>query len=94
MGKKYNFAEAYKEQKSAGVDIAEPLNNLITVMPKEELKKPEGIQAVERRTKRVQIVMTPKLYDQVKKEADRVGISFNELINQLCTNLLQKNNTV
>ena len=90
MAKKFDFEKAYKEQKSAGVDIVNPMNNLITDEPAKKPKKKQeslSIKAVERRTKRVQVVMTPQLYEQVKKEADRIGISFNELINQLCMNL-------
>lgn len=89
MAKKINFAEAYKEQKSAGVDILNPMANLITT---DEQPKPAGapvIHTVERRTKRVQLVMTQTLYDKVKAEADRIGISFNEYVNQLCTKVTQ-----
>lgn len=83
MTKKINFAEVYKEQKAEGVDIKNHMNNLIT-------QEEPAVKAVERRTKRVQLVMTPKLYEQVKKEAGIIGVSFNELVNQLCINFLQK----
>ena len=83
MTKRINFAEVYKEQKAEGVDIKNHMNNLIT-------QEEPAVKAVERRTKRVQLVMTPMLYEQVKREAHNVGISFNEFVNQLCTNYLQK----
>ena len=92
MAKKPNFAEAYKQQKSTGVDIMNPMANLITGTGDEQVRtagNPADIHTVERRTKRVQIVMTPQLYEQVKREADRIGISFNELINQLCMKVTQ-----
>lgn len=88
MVKKIDFKEAYKEQKSKGIDIMDPMKNLITE-PEEEPKKSEELHSVERRTKRVQIVMTQSLYEQVKREADKAGISFNELINQLCMKITQ-----
>ena len=37
-----------------------------------------------KRTKRVQLVMTPELYERTKASAEAVGISFNEFVNQLC----------
>lgn len=42
-----------------------------------------------KRTKRVQIVMTPELYERTKAAADKTGISFNEFINQLCDKVTQ-----
>lgn len=92
MGKKINFAEAYKKQKSAGVDIKNPMNNLITSTGEAQVKPaeiPADFHTVERRTKRVQLVMTQTLYDKVKADADRIGISFNEYVNQLCMKVTQ-----
>ena len=92
MAKKFDFKEAYKQQKSEGVDIQNPMNNLITGTGEEQGRTAEPsaeIHAVERRTKRVQLVMTQTLYERVKEEADRIGISFNEYVNQLCTKATQ-----
>lgn len=48
---------------------------------------PEGYRIdpryIEMRTKRVQIVLQPSVYDAGKQEADRQGISFNEYIHAL-----------
>ena len=88
MGKKYDFKEAYKQQKSEGVDIKDPMNNLITATT-EEQKRPADFHTVERRKRRVQLVLPQSLYEQVKGEADRIGISFNEFIVQLCMKVTQ-----
>lgn len=42
-----------------------------------------------KRTKRVQLVMTPELYDRTKAAANKAGISLNEFINQLCDKVTQ-----
>lgn len=92
MTKKQNFAEAYRQQKSEGVDIKDPMANLITGT-KSEQREPAEIPAdfhtVERRKRRVQLVLPQSLYEQVKGEADRIGISFNEFIVQLCMKVTQ-----
>lgn len=46
-------------------------------------------EAAGKRTKRVQIVMTPELYERTKAAAEAAGISFNEFINQLCDKVTQ-----
>lgn len=98
MAKKPDFKAVFNEQRAAGIDLADPMNNLITkTEPKKKGKvtgaadKIKGFvpEAGGKRTKRVQIVMTPELYDRTKKAADAAGISFNELINQLCDKVTQ-----
>ena len=111
MAKKVDFKAEYDKQRAAGVDIADPLNNLISkpeppakkkaaplpglkkeVKLKEPADKLAGFApeaAAGKRTKRVQLVMTPELYDRTKAAADRAGISFNEFINQLCNKVTQ-----
>lgn len=92
MTKKIDFAAAYKEQKSAGVDIVDPMANLITgtkSTQREPAEPSADFHTVERRKRRVQLVFPQSLYDQVKAEADRVGISFNEYVIQLCNKVTQ-----
>ena len=98
--KKMDFKAAFEEQRAAGVDIADPINNLIAkpgqrkaARPKREF--PTGKlknfvpESAGKRTKRVQLVMTPELYDRVKAAADKAGISLNELVNQVCDKVTQ-----
>lgn len=92
MGKKYDFKEAYRQQKSEGVDIKDPMANLITGTGEAQVKPaeiPADFHTVERRKRRVQLVLPQSLYEQVKGEADRIGISFNEFIVQLCMKVTQ-----
>lgn len=54
-------------------------------------KAPEGMKLnpefvekyIEKRTKRVQIIMQPSLYDKAKAQAERRGISFNDYVHKL-----------
>jgi len=98
MAKKPDFKAVFNEQRAAGIDLADPMNNLISKPePKKKGKetaaadKVKGFtpEAAGKRTKRVQIVMTPELYDRTKRAADAAGISFNEFINQLCNKVTQ-----
>ena len=89
MTKKLNFAEAYKEQKSAGVDILNPMANLITADEQPKNAFVPEFHVLERRDRRVQLVFPQSLYDKVKRDADRIGISFNEYVIQLCTKATQ-----
>ena len=47
---------------------------------------PEGYKLnplyIEKRTKRIQLVLQPSLYEKAKAAADKRGLSFNEFINQ------------
>ena len=101
MKKKPDFRAAFEEQRAAGVDLTDPLNNLIgkpeQPKPKAERKKdtPAGKlkdfvpEAAGKRTKRVQLVMTPELFARTKSAANKAGISFNEFVNQLCNKVTQ-----
>ncbi len=94
MAKKIDFkAEFEKQQREAGIDFTDPMNNLITTPePKKEAtdKLADFVpEQTGKRTKRVQLVMTPELYERTKKTADKAGISFNEFINQLCNKVTQ-----
>lgn len=110
MTKKVDFKAEYEKQRAAGVDIADPMNNLISKAGKPAKKKAEPLPEAKKepkpkqpadklqdfipepagkRSKRVQLVMTPELYDRTKAAADAAGISFNEFINQLCNKVTQ-----
>ena len=95
MAKRPDFKAVFDEQRAAGVDINDPMNNLISKPePKKKATAADKIkdfvpEAGGKRTKRVQIVMTPELYDRTKRAADAAGISFNEFINQLCNKVTQ-----
>lgn len=107
MAKKVDFKAEFEKQRASGVDINDPMNNLIS---KPEKKKPEAKaepqaepqaepaggklagfvpEAGGKRTKRVQLVMTPELYERTKAAAGKAGISFNEFVNQLCNKVTQ-----
>lgn len=96
MAKKIDFGAEFDKQRAAGVNVVDPMANLITKpdagTPEPAADKLAGFTpAVQtaKRTKRVQIVMTPELYDRTKTAADNAGISFNEFINQLCNKVTQ-----
>lgn len=50
-------------------------------------KAPEGMKInplyIEKRTRRVQLVLQPSLYEKAKAQADRLGISFNDYVHAL-----------
>ena len=97
MAKKPDFKAVFDEQRAAGVDINDPMNNLISKPEPKKKKEPAAADKIKdfvpeaggKRTKRVQLVMTPELYDRTKRAADAAGISFNEFINQLCNKVTQ-----
>lgn len=57
-------------------------------------KAPEGYKVnpayIEKRTKRVQLVLQPSLYERLKIAADQAGISFNEYANQAFEEKLER----
>jgi len=98
MAKKIDFTAEFEKQRAAGIDLDDPMNNLITkpkkaepkTASKTEAEKLAGFvpEATGKRTKRVQLVMTPELYARTKAAADKAGISFNEFVNQLCNKVV------
>lgn len=50
---------------------------------------PKFVKPHELKTKRISMLMTPSLFDDIKAEAERAGISVNELINQVLETVLQ-----
>ena len=101
MKKKPDFKAAIEKQRAAGVDLTDPINNMIAKpeqqKPKQKRKREapadnlKGFvpEATGKRSRRVQLVMTPELFDRVKAAADNAGISFNEFVNQLCNKVTQ-----
>ncbi len=109
MAKKVDFQAEFDKQRAVGVDIADPLNNLISKpaeqKPAPAERKPQRKKAAPKpkvdkltdfvperksiRSRRVQLVIEPGLYERAKAVADKAGISFNELINQLCSRVTQ-----
>ncbi len=55
---------------------------------------PEGFKRnpefIEKKTKRVQLVMQPSLYEKAKAAAEEQGISFNAYLHQVLENALQE----
>lgn len=55
---------------------------------------PEGFKRnpefIEKKTKRVQLVMQPSLYEKAKAAAEEQGISFNAYLHQVLANALQE----
>ena len=98
MAKKTDFKAVFEEQRAQGVNLQDPMSNLISKPePKKKGTEAKATDKVKgftpeaggKRTKRVQIVMTPELYDRTKRAADAAVISFNELVNQLCNKVTQ-----
>ena len=55
--------------------------------PRTERKAPEGYKLnplyVETKTRRLQLVLQPSLFDRVKKEAKKSGLSVNEYVHRI-----------
>ena len=63
----------------------------------DELKQliPEGYTLTpirEKRTKRIQLVLKPSIYEKLKAAADKAGISFNEYATQALIEKMEKEN--
>lgn len=56
-------------------------------LPRLTGKPPKGYKAnplyVEVKSRRVQLVLQPSLYERVKKRAEGAGLSFNEFVHQI-----------
>lgn len=70
------------------------LDELREIIP-EGFKVPEGYKLtpiIERRTKRIQLVLKPSIYEKLKAAADKAGISFNEYATQALIEKMEKEN--
>jgi len=70
------------------------LQFVTTDVPHEETEVPQGFRPnpefVEKKTKRVQIVMQPSLYEKAKKQAEKEGLSFNAYLHKVLEEVLQE----
>ncbi len=85
------FISSAPQPAAADLGEAEPR----TVAPsKPERTPPEGYKRnpafVEKRTRRLQLVLQPSLYAAVKSEADKAGISVNDYIHSVLENATGK----
>ena len=64
----------------------EPLNKVSKGVPMK--KNPEY---VETKSKRVQMLMQPSLYNSIKEEAEKEGISVNEMMHTILKNHVEQN---
>ena len=76
----FALTQPTKEELEAKLD-PEPLNKVSNGVPMK--KNPEFIET---KSKRVQMLMQPSLYDAVKKEAKDKNISVNEMMHEILKN--------
>ena len=102
MLKKPDFKAEFEKQRTAGVDIADPMNNLITKKEPEPVKEDNGLAAVPgkkkvviqhndmpKKSRRLQMLMTQEPYDRVKAAADKNKVSFNEFVSQVLDQIVE-----
>ena len=97
MKNKIDFKAEFNKQRATEIDITDPMNNLITNREPEPVKEHTATPAKKaplfvpvsepKRTKRVQLVMAPELYEKLKAAADSANVSVNEYLNQVCKEL-------
>lgn len=86
MGKNFtnspalNFINAPEEQ--AETPTVKKSDKLRTVTIPKGMK----FELTEKKSKRVQLIMQPSLYEKAKAKADRLGISFNEYVHAIIDN--------
>ena len=76
----FALTQPTKEELEAKLD-PEPLNKVSNGVPMK--KNPEFIET---KSKRVQMLMQPSLYDAIKKEAKAKDISVNEMMHEILKN--------
>ena len=76
----FSLTQPTKEELEAKLD-PEPLNKVSNGVPMK--KNPEFIET---KSKRVQMLMQPSLYDAIKKEATAKDISVNEMMHEILKN--------
>jgi predicted HicB family RNase H-like nuclease len=64
----------------------EPLNKVSKGVPMK--KNPEYLET---KSKRVQMLMQPSLYNSIKEKAEQSGISVNEMMHEILKNHLEQN---
>ena len=98
MSKK-SFADANPAM--AFISTAENTEDFALTQPtKEELEAKENSSSVpmkrnpeyiETKSKRVQMLMQPSLYNSIKEEAEKEGISVNEMMHTILKNHVEQN---
>lgn len=85
-----NTLEALQHEVGGYIETLTLTSDLVLIMDEEGCLKfasvPEGYKLnpkyIEKRTKRIQLVVQPSLYDKLKAAADAAGLSLNEYANQ------------
>lgn len=85
-----NTLEALQQEVGGYIETLTLTSDLVLIMDEEGCLKfasvPDGYKLnpkyIEKRTKRIQLVVQPSLYDKLKAAADAAGLSLNEYANQ------------
>ena len=81
----FALTQPTKEELEAKLD-PEPLNKVSKGVPMK--KNPEYLET---KSKRVQMLMQPSLYNSIKEEAEKEGISVNEMMHTILKNHVEQN---
>ena len=81
----FALTQPTKEELEAKLD-PEPLKKVSKGVPMK--KNPEYLET---KSKRVQMLMQPSLYNSIKEEAEKEGISVNEMMHTILKNHVEQN---
>lgn len=81
----FALTQPTKEELEAKLD-PEPLKKVSNGVPMK--KNPEYLET---KSKRVQMLMQPSLYNSIKEEAEKEGISVNEMMHTILKNHVEQN---
>lgn len=81
----FALTQPTKEELEAKLD-PKPLNKVSNGVPMK--KNPEYLET---KSKRVQMLMQPSLYNSIKEEAEKEGISVNEMMHTILKNHIEQN---
>lgn len=81
----FALTQPTKEELEAKLD-PKPLNKVSNGVPMK--KNPEYLET---KSKRVQMIMQPSLYNSIKEEAEKEGISVNEMMHTILKNHVEQN---
>ena len=81
----FALTQPTKEELEAKLNL-EPLNKVRNGVPMK--KNPEYLET---KSKRVQMLMQPSLYNSIKEEAEKEGISVNEMMHTILKNHVEQN---
>lgn len=89
------------QKKSFKADLANPAMQFISTPAEETVTEtraeaPEGYRVnplyIEKRSKRLQMLIQPSLYDKLKSKADREGYSVNDTLHKILEEALREEN--